>query len=175
MEAQVGISLLPQCLRFFLQGKKLQEAEVIFQISGRFPADVVIDGVRRLLLRNAEGGKRPVHVFPSCAVIMNGQIQQTVKIDLKLPFQPEDLHQKLLCPGSPVFRQHVGGIAVGKAFHIIGPALHIASEGKHGAHRLRVLGSLIQMVIDGLIQMAGIALHQNTAGSTSPWKKSISE
>ena len=99
MEAQRCIIIAPQLCGLITEGKDFQVAKVVFQVGGGFRADVVVNGIRRVLVRNAEGGQGAVDILAACSIIMDGKIKQAVEIDLQVAFQAGNVRQQAACVG----------------------------------------------------------------------------
>ena len=89
---------------------------------------------------------------------MDGKIKQAVEIDLQVAFQAGNVRQQAACVGSAVLQEDIGGVAVGDIFHIIGPAFYKAAVKKGASHRIVCFGVFIELAVNCLVQVAGIAL-----------------
>ena len=136
MKAQGRVGFAPVFFRLFLKGENFKVAQVVFQIGGGFTADVIEDGIRRILVGEAECGQGAVDIFPAGAIVMDGQIQKTVQVNLQIAFQPAELDEKSIRFRSAAFRQDVGRIAIGEIFNIVGPALYETAVIEHIADRI---------------------------------------
>ena len=153
VEAPWGEFLSPEDFCFLPKQFELQIPQIIFQIIYGLFRNILVDAFCGGRTCDSDAAQNFLNLLGGGPVIMDGKIQKRVQAQM-------DIAAKTA--GFDVSRHEgVGGrlllcIKIGKVFHVVSPAFHVASVMQKMAQEGRIALSQVKLAVYGLVEVAGI-------------------